>query len=170
MRFNTPQGRFFILGTNNYRTKESIEKEHTPFKFNESKADTVATISARGYGAKLFPFHVRGLYSNLFRLNNSDSFSSDITEWVMKDCIDMDDLCRTIDDKSEFDANDFRSKWLLPINKRPDTVPFFYNKEFSGKPVDLFMREHNFKYFYQFMNYNDAINSTISFLNVSCFF
>lgn len=162
MRFETIEGRYFILATNHYRTEESIEKEYTPFKFNESVKDAEAAIASRGYGAKLFPFHVRGKSSNIFTIKDSDTFSSDLNSWAMKDWINMDELGRVIDFNQKFNPVRFRTNFISPISERPGEVPFFLKDYFATKPVDVFMRSHNFKYFYVFLNYNDTLNASLT--------
>lgn len=162
MRYETTEGRYFILATNHYRTEESIEKEYTPFKFNESVKDTEAAIASRGYGAKLFPFHVRGKSSNIFAIKDSDTFSSDLNSWAMKDWINMDELGRVIDFNQKFNPVRFRTNFITPISERPGEIPFFLKDYFAGKPVDVFMRSHNFKYFYVFLNYNDTLNTSLT--------
>jgi len=162
MRYETVEGRYFILATNHYRTEESIEKEYTPFKFNESVKDAEASIASRGYGAKLFPFHVRGKSSNVYAIKDSETFSSDLNSWAMKDWINMDELGRVIDFNQKFNPVRFRTNFISPISERPGEVPFFLKDYFAGTPVDVFMRTHNFKYFYVFLNYNDTLNTSIT--------
>jgi hypothetical protein len=155
-------GGYFILGYNHHRTKDSIEKEHTPFKFNESRSDAAASISARGYGAKLFPLHVQGTYANLFRLVDSSTFSSDPNDWGMKDWIDITGLCRIIDyKKEEFNPEEFRSRYYTPLTKKKGKTmekPFFLEDEYVGTPLAKFVEEHNFKYFYVFLDYASSVN------------
>jgi hypothetical protein len=155
-------GGYFILGYNHHRTKDSIEKEHTPFKFNESRSDAAASISARGYGAKLFPLHVQGTYANLFRLVDSTTFSSDPNDWGMKDWIDITGLCRIIDHKKEeFNPEEFRSRYYTPLTKKKGKTmekPFFLEDEYVGTPLAKFVEEHNFKYFYVFLDYTSSVN------------
>jgi len=147
---------YFILGTTQFRTKESIEKEHTPFKFNKSQADTTASVSARGYGAKLFPFNIQGQYSNLFRLTDTDTFSSDPSAWGMKDWIDITELGKIIDNNDEFETQYFRSIYHTPMTKKNkgETVelPFFLKDDFLNSDVNTFIQLHNLKYFYVFKN------------------
>ena len=154
--------KYFILGTNHYRSKESIEKEHTPFKFNVSKADSAASISARGYGAKLFPFHVEGTYSTLFRMTESETFSSELSDWAMKEYIDITELGRIIDGrKDDFQVDDYRSRYYMPMTKKKGKSvekPFFLEDEFVASPLNTFIQEHNFKHFYVFVDYNTNIN------------
>lgn len=158
MRF----GGYFILGYNHHRTKDSIEKEHTPFKFNESRSDAAASISARGYGAKLFPLHVQGTYANLFRLVDSTTFSSDPNDWGMKDWIDITALGRIIDHKKEeFNPEEFRSRYYTPLTKKKGKTmekPFFLEEGYVGSPLDEFVRAHNFKYFYVFLDYSSRFD------------
>lgn len=152
-------GPYFILGTNHYRTRESVEKEHTPFKFNESKREADASISSRGYGAKMFPFHVQGKYCNLFRMNDGP-FTTELKEWGMKEWIDLDHLRRIIDKNEPFEKDLFRSRIYDPITKKPGRVPevpFFCEDEFRESPLATFINEHNFKYFYVFVDFNKEV-------------
>lgn len=155
-------GSYFILGYNHYRSQESIEKEHTPFKFNDSKKEATASISTRGYGAKLFPFHIRGKYCNIARISDSPTFTTEMKEWLMKEWIDMDELARIIDsdEKAEFQPAQFRSQYWVPMTKKPGRtreMPFFCEEEFSRSPLAEFVMEHNFKYFYVFVDVNPSV-------------
>lgn len=152
-------GPYFILGTNHYRSRDSIEKEHTPFKFNQSKREAEASISSRGYGAKMFPFHVQGKYCNLFRLVDGP-FTTELKEWGMKEWIDLDQLSRIIDKNEAFEKDLFRSRYYEPISKKPgrqSEVPFFCEEEFRMSPLADFVAQHNFKYFYVFVDFNKNI-------------
>ncbi len=153
----------FILATNHYRSRESIEKEHTPFKFNNSSKDSNASISARGYGAKLFPFYVEGTYSNLYRITDSNTFSESTDDWGMKDYINITQLGHIIDSnkKNLFVPDSFRSRHWEPIKSKPGKkpeIPFFLEDDFKSTPLYEFIREHNFKYFYIFDDPNSRVN------------
>lgn len=153
-----------ILGTNQYRSKDSIDKEHTPFKFNESRNNTSASISARGYGAKLFPFSVQGNYSVLYRLQDTQEFSRSLDDWGMKDWINISDLGRIIDtNKEEFVKEDYRSRYISPISKRKGTIakPFFLEEDFEKSPVYEFVKTNNLKYFQVFNDYNANIRTQL---------
>ncbi len=152
-------GNYFILGTNQYRTRESIEKEHTPFKFNVSKKDAAAQIGSRGYGAGMFPFHVQGKYANLYRLKDGE-FTTELKEWGMKRWINLNRLCQIIDNNESFSPEKFRSQYDEPLTDSDDpepVPPFFCKAEFENSDLGRFVAEHNFKYFYVFSDFNHNI-------------
>lgn len=152
-------GNMFILGTNHLRTRESIEKEHTPFKFNVSKKDAEAQIGSRGYGAGMFPFHVQGKYANVYRLTEGP-FTTELKEWGMKRWININKLCQIIDNNEVFNPEKFRSQYDEPLTDRDDpeaALPFFCRTEFENSELGRFVTEHNFKYFYVFTDFNNNI-------------
>ena len=158
-------GGYFILGYNHFRTHESIEKEHKPFKFNVSLGETAASISARGYGAKLFPFHVSGKYSTLYSLHANEDFSSDPHNWGMKQWINIKRLGNIIDyEQEKFKSDHFRSQYYEPLTDAPGKTmekPFFLEEDFIGTALDKFIRAHNFKYFYVFTEYSTKVNEQL---------
>ncbi len=151
---------YFILGTNHFRDRESIEKEHTPFKFNQLQGEASAAIRSRGYGAKLKPFYIGGNYCNLFRMNDGP-FTTDLNEWAMKDWINMNQLGRVIDNKESFEREHFRGRYFEPLlkkaNGRSTEIPFFCEEEFQKSPLMDFIKEHNFKCFYVYTDYNPRV-------------
>jgi len=152
-------GPYFILGTNHFRDRESIEKEHTPFKFNQIQGEASAAIRSRGYGAKLKPFYIGGNYCNLFRMSDG-LFTTDLKEWAMKEWINLNQLGRVIDNKEPFEKDLFRSRYYEPISKKPGRnaeVPFFCEEEFQKSPLMEFIQEHNFKCFYVYTDYNPRV-------------
>lgn len=148
---------YFILGSNHFRSCASIEKEHTPFKFNASNKEADASISARGYGAKLHPFYVQGNYCVLYRNEDSHTFSDDLNEWGMRDWVNLTNLGRIIDSgkKERFNANQYRGIYYNTITDKPakqPEIPFFLEQDFVDSPVNAFIKKHNFKYFYVFVD------------------
>ncbi len=151
---------YFILGTNHFRDRDSIEKEHTPFKFNQLQGEASAAIRSRGYGAKLKPFYIGGNYCNLFRMRDGP-FTTDLNEWAMKDWINMNQLGRVIDNKESFEREHFRGRYFEPLlkkaNGRNAEIPFFCEEEFQKSPLMEFIKEHNFKCFYVYTDYNQRV-------------
>lgn len=157
-------GEYFVLGTNHFRDRESIEKEHTPFKFNESKKENNAAISARGYGAKLFPFFMSGEYCNIFRSTDASTFTTELKEWSLKDWIDIDQLHRIVNNNEKFEKESFRSRFYTPIISkagRNKELPFFCEENFQASQLAKFVETHNFKYFYVFVRTNPVQISQI---------
>jgi len=145
---------YFILGSTQYRSKASIEKEHTPYTFNESVASSQAHIGTRGFGAKLFPFHMGGQYSNLYQVEDTEAFpASDYTQWGFKDWINMKKLTEAIVNNKPFHPTDYRSKYYETISEMPDRTLFLFEPEFTKTPLNTFLTDNNFKYFYVFYDY-----------------
>jgi len=145
---------YFILGSTQYRSKQSIEKEHTPYTINVPVANSQAHIGTRGFGAKLFPFHMGGQYSNLYQVEDTEAFPGcDDMKWGLKDWINMKKLTEAIVLNRTFNPNDYRSKYYETVAEMPDTKPFLFKPEFRESPLYSFLETHNLKYFYVFCGY-----------------
>jgi hypothetical protein len=162
--FNSQGKRYLIIGYNHFRTRESIEKEHTPFNWRQSSGEGEATIGTRGYGAKLLPFKIGGQYSNYYRLTNADTFSLDLSDWGLKESINVTKLQEKLNSPQPNDdyLNHYRENYLEPSNEKEGVLPtLLVDPTFTSSPLCDFFKEKNFKYFYVFSNYDIAVDTVL---------
>jgi hypothetical protein len=162
--FNSQGKRYLVIGYNHFRTRESIEKEHTPFNWRQSSGEGEATIGTRGYGAKLLPFKIGGQYSNYYHLKNSDTFPTDLSEWGLKESINITKLQEKLNSPQQNDdyLNHYRENYLEPSNEKEGVLPtLLIDSAFTSSPLYNFFKEKNFKYFYVFSNYDTAIDTVL---------
>jgi hypothetical protein len=166
-RFTIKGSRHLIIGYNKFRSKESVEKEHTAFKYNDNPEDDTAKNASRGCGAKLPPYKIGGYYGILFQTNISSEFTRDLTKWNFRDWVDMSELIHKIKTNEEFVPEDYNPRIYSPANKKKDIHPFFNLSDYVDTDLDKFIINHNFKYFKVYTDYNDDIDSDINIaLNV----
>jgi len=162
--FNSQGKRYLVIGYNHFRSRESIEKEHTPFNWRQSSGEGEATIGTRGYGAKLLPFKIGGQYSNYYHLKKSDTFPTDLSEWGLKESINITKLQEKLNSPQQNDdyLNHYRENYLEPSNEKEGVLPtLLIDSTFTSSPLYNFFKEKNFKYFYVFSNYDTAIDTVL---------
>ena len=162
--FNSQGKRYLLIGYNHFRTRESIEKEHTPFNWRQSSGEGEATIGTRGYGAKLLPFKIGGQYSNYYRLTNANTFSLDLSEWGLKESINITKLQEKLNSPQPNDdyLNHYRENYLEPSNEKEGVLPtLLVDPTFTSSPLCDFFKEKNFKYFYVFSNYDIGVDTVL---------
>lgn len=160
--FTIKGSRHLIIGYNKFRSKESVEKEHTAFKYNDNPEDDVAKNASRGCGAKLPPYKIGGYYGILFQTNENSEFTRDLTKWNFRDWVDMSELTHKIKTNEEFVPEDYNPRIFTPANKKKDIHTFFNLCDYVDTNLDKFIITHNFKYFKVYTDYNDYIDSDIN--------
>lgn len=157
--------RYLVIGYNHFRSEESIENEHTPFNWRKSGGvSSDATIGTRGYGAKLLPFKIGGQYSNYYHLKNSESFPDDLSDWGMKQSINITKLQERLNSENGIDAHmhEYRETYINPCNSKDGVVPtLLVNGVFRTSELYTFFKKENFKYFYVFSGYNVEIDTAL---------
>jgi hypothetical protein len=161
-RFTIKGSRHLIIGYNKFRTKDSVEKEHTAFKYNENSENDGAKNASRGCGAKLPQYRIGGYYGILFQGAPDTEFTRDITKWNFRDWVDMSELTHKIKLNEEFTPEDYNPRIYTPANKKKDIGTFFNTDEYVNTELDKFIMDHNFKYFKIYTDYNDDIESDIN--------
>jgi hypothetical protein len=162
--FTTQGKRYLVIGYNHYRSRESIEKEHTPFNWRQSTAEGEATIGTRGYGGKLLSFKIGGQYSNYYHLKDTDTFPTDLSEWGMKESINITKLQEKLNTPQPNDdyLDHFRDNYLEPSIEKDGVSPtLLIDNAFLSSDLYSFFKENNFKYYYVFSSYDTAVDSVL---------
>lgn len=162
--FDIQGKRYLVIGYNHFRSDVSIEKEHTPFNWRANKGGGEATIGTRGYGAKLLPFKIGGQYSNYYHLHNSSTFPTDLSEWGMKESINITKLQEKLESEQNIDSyiHQYRENYIVPCNSKDGVSPtLLIDSTFTSSELYSFFKENNFKYFYVFSSYNTAVDACL---------
>jgi hypothetical protein len=156
--------RYLVIGYNHFRDHSSIEKEHTLFNWRSSTVSGEATIGTRGYGAKLLAFKIGGQYSNYYHLKDSDTFSTDLNDWGLKESINITKLQEKLNSEEILDKfiNPYRENYIEPACSKEGVSPtLLVDSTFLSSELYSFFKKNNFKYFYVFSNYDNAIDSLL---------
>jgi len=140
---------YFILGSTQHRTKESIDKENTPFIYKHKDINnTTATLGTRGYGANLRPFHHGGSSSIICQIENTSIFPENLNKWGSYSWRNFKDLNDKIRDNQDFYPDSYRPAPHFPVTADIDYNPFFTDPQFANTELCAFIKEKNFKFFY----------------------
>lgn len=150
-----------LLGSTQYRTEESIKKEHTIFNFTPKDINNVARLGTRGKGAKLLPFKIGGQYDVWFRLTNTDTFTAEANEWGLKQQINLSNLINDVNTNNSRDAEFLKSRYGIIIHSpsiAAEGLNTFKIESIRDMELYNFIKENNFKYFQVFTGYFPLVN------------
>jgi hypothetical protein len=142
---------YLIIGSSQMRTKEDINYELTPFKANLRTDEEEAKVREKGYGAKLFPFHMRGCFSMLYQTADHPTFRSDEGDWMMTRETDMRDLSQALKSEEAFDLGPF-----VPYHKSAKNfTPFWRLPGLVTSKLMDWIRSSPLRSFYMYRDYNE---------------
>ena len=158
---------YFILGSTQHRSRESIKKEQTPFYRTKRDKKSVASLGTRGYGAKLFPFHIGGNYSFMAQIPETLAFSEKMTDWLGFARINIGNLITKVSKGEDFDPLDYRPIAKDPITSDDHYSPFLTNEAFRKSELYAFIKENGFRSFYVFEKYSHESSINTNFKNLT---
>lgn len=160
--FFTLQGEnFFLIGSTQHRSAESVERELTPFASHSAQLSHDATLGTSGVGGNLLPIHMNSAFSMLMLAEplgpDGNSFPEEPTAWNLVDWIYIDSMNTAIESKAaDFEPANYRPKMHKPFKPQIKYKPFFMEPEFRASPLFQHLKESGYQYFYIFNSMGDG--------------
>jgi hypothetical protein len=164
---------YCVVGSDQYRSIESIRREMTPFASHDlSESNTNIELATSGFGGNLLPIRLNGGAFSMMSSNKVDAphqtFSDKREDWCLLDSMYISKMNAEIQSNDKnFMPKDYEPRIYPSIHKDHNYIPFFSNEEFRASPLFNHITETGYRHFYICKNpsivWNPELNSANEF-------
>lgn len=145
---------YFIIGSSQPRSQESIDYELTPFKSNRRAEEESSRLREKGSGAKLPLFNLLGHFSILYQISDHEMFSSNEGDWMMTRETNMRDLVSKLMKEGLFEIGPFMP-YHMSAN---ESSPFWRLDSIMSTDMMDWIRRSKMRSFYVYRDYLEKLD------------
>lgn len=168
--FTLQDAKYFIVGSTQYRSMESVMREFTPFASHSMSTSASRSESARlataGVGGNLLYIRMNSTFSMLIQASEEqeqESFTTTLSDWNLIDWMYIKKMNRQLEtDDPNFNAEAYRPNPFTPIDADHTYIPFFSMPGFRDTSLFTHIQEVGYRHFYIFKNPDTDLNTELS--------